>query len=1021
MRRWFYGLVGVGLVLVVALALRFHLNGPLRADEPTASLRPGLIVTYRDTQQPPGEYTTTEATIAFALQANEAPHPRLAADGFSARWDGQLRVLRPGKYRFSAYLRGKLRVTVDGREVLAAEHADNDGKLCQGPEVELKAGTLPLTAEFTKRPGAARVQVRWQGPGFRAEPLPHDAVGHLPQQAPARLASDRLIETGRLLAEEHRCTACHAPRGDGPARGLVNRPAPDLSRAGERLRPEWVYHWLREPRRLRPHASMPDLFDDTDAGKAEAYAVTRYLTTLGGPPRIVIDKTNPKEYRTSVARGERLFTAVGCAVCHGPTAEDKDKWPTRYPIPGLGSKTTPGELAKYLQNPLAVDPSGRMPSMLLSGQEAMDLARYLCEDDPQLPAVPVPPVADALQAFQRLESRPAEVDAFKKLPEDRQWVSLGQRLVVAQRCTSCHTVAPAGNPLPQSPAQANFEVLTQPAAHARGCLAEGGPSAAPRFAFSQDERAALRAFLASAGGGRHSPAPTHAARLTLERFNCLGCHTRDGQGGLTPELTEALRRVERAENAEAVRPPSLTGTGTKLNTPWLRQVLTQAGRARPWMALRMPQFGPANVGHLPEALAAWDGAEPTTQPHAVPFRPEYVEAGRFLVSKKAFGCVNCHDLAGIPATGTRGPDLASMQQRVRYDWYRRWLEQPQRMEPGTRMPAIFSDGESLLPGVLDGTADTQAAAMWAYLSLGSNLPLPEGLEPPKGLVLVVKDRPIILRTFMPDAGTKAIAVGYPGQVSIAFDAATCRLAYAWSGNFLDAAPVWDGRGGNPAKLLGPRFWTAPPGFPWALTDGDDPPDFAAQARDPAFGAPLPEGQVYQGPMRLHFGGYALDKTGGPVFRYRVSGPGRSEAEVRERIEPMRRPSAVGLARHFELSQPPGLSAWLCAGESVGEPQLLDASGRAVPLEVNVGAAERPAAGTLLLLPQGGDRLVLLRVGPAPAGTVWRLVRRDGRWQALLRLPASAQKRDSQLTLTIWHPYRNDPAMIRDLLHAGARE
>ena len=57
------------------------------------------------------------------------------------------------------------------------------------------------------------------------------------------------------------------------------------------------------------------------------------------------------------------------------------------------------------------------------------------------------------------------------------------------------------------------------------------------------------------------------------------------------------------------------------------------------------------------------------------------------------------------------------------------------------------------------------------------------------------------------------AVGYPGGVSVAYDMATCRLAYAWSGNFLDASPAWNDRGGSPANLLGPRFWLAPPGCP----------------------------------------------------------------------------------------------------------------------------------------------------------------------------------------------------------------
>ena len=68
------------------------------------------------------------------------------------------------------------------------------------------------------------------------------------------------------------------------------------------------------------------------------------------------------------------------------------------------------------------------------------------------------------------------------------------------------------------------------------------------------------------------------------------------------------------------------------------------------------------------------------------------------------------------------------------------------MQPGTRMPTVFPEGKSPLDSVLNGDAKAQAEAVWAYLSLGPGLPLPDGLEPPKGLILSVKDRPYILRT-----------------------------------------------------------------------------------------------------------------------------------------------------------------------------------------------------------------------------------------------------------------------------------
>src|SRR5262249_22277484 len=200
-----------------------------------------------------------------------------------------------------------------------------------------------------------------------------------------------------------------------------------------------------------------------------------------------------------------------------------------------------------------------------------------------------------------------------------------------------------------------------------------------------------------------------------------------------------------------------------------------------------------NVGHLPEAFAALEGTEPDDQVHRVPLSAAKLDAGRTLIGRQAFGCISCHDIAGIANTGTRGPDLALMSQRVRYSWYRGWLEPAQRMHPGTGMPTVSRDGKSLLPRVLGGQVEAQAEAMWGYLSLGPTLPLPEGLEPPKGLIVAVTDRPVLLRTFMPEAGSRAVAGGYPPGGAGGLHAPPLPAAFPPAGQFPGPPP----RGGHP--------------------------------------------------------------------------------------------------------------------------------------------------------------------------------------------------------------------------------
>jgi mono/diheme cytochrome c family protein len=994
---------------------------------------PGLIATYRDNGKPtPVEVTRLEPTLALALGKDEAPHPRLASDGGTVHWEGTLNILRAGGYRFQAVVRGRFRFLLDGKEILAAEGKDATAATQDSGEVRLEAGGHRLSADFTRLPGPARLELSWQAPGFSREPLPPDAVGHLPNQVSARLLDDTLAEHGRFLAEERNCTSCHRPEeGDRMAKGLQKRQGPDLSQVGQRVHAGWVYRWLEAPQKLRPGAAMPQLFSDDEAGRVERYAVASYLASLGGPLRA--ENKPPKDVQARRTRGRALFTSTGCVACHRAGDTNKDAEPLSfyglgtaadvragYPLTGLGTKTTPEKLAAYLNNPLAVDPSGRMPNMALQGKEADDLAQYLCEvPDPGADAdLPPAPTTDAvLAAFQRVDSRPEELAAFQRLPADARLRDLGKRLVIDKGCNTCHTIAPGGKPFASVLAGASFEDIKKPDRRESGCLANDPArrGKAPWFGFGDRDRKGLRLFLADGTRGAGSPAPAHAARVAFKRFNCLACHNRDGEGGLTPDLVEELRRYEKAENAEAVSPPPLTGVGHKLRTPWLREVLTRAGRARPWMALRMPQFGEAQVGRLPEALAALEGAEPDDQVHKVPLTSAKIDAGRFLIGKNAFGCISCHDLARIPNTGTRGPDLAFMNQRVRYEWYRRWLEQPQRLAPGTRMPTVFNEGKSTIPTVLGGSPDAQAEAMWAYLSLGPGLPLPEGLGPPKGLVVAVKDRPVMVRTFMPDASPRAVAVGYPGGVAAVFDANTCRLCYAWSGNFLDAAPAWDNRGGAPAKVLGTSFWTAPPGCPWGLTASDTPPDFAERAKDPAYGGPVAEGKLYDGPHQLHFDGYDTDEGGAPAFRYQVQAASAHPLEVSERPGPLRSSVAVGLARHFTVHAPAQQTPWLLAGETARQPRLLDAAGTPLALDLQGQAVEVPAAGRLVVLPQDGDRVLVLAVTAAPEGSRWHLRRTGDRWQALLRLPQTEAGGERQVDLSVWSPYRDDPGLLKELV------
>jgi cbb3-type cytochrome oxidase cytochrome c subunit len=992
---------------LICLGVLFFGTASIRAVDPR-EIKSGLIAAYSDDpKNPSATRYRLEPAIAFTMPANDRSFPARAAVG----WSGYLWVVTPGKYTFTATVQGgdfSLALTPpESAELTAVSAKDPADKAAtsSGKELTLAPGLHNVAASFTARSsGDLRVELTWQGPDFKREPIPYFFFVHHPKDRPKEMAEHQKLAFGKFLFEEHGCKNCHiAPAGSG----LVDHTGPDLSEIGKRAYPGWLDAWLADPAKLRKHTTMPKLFADDAKGKAERYAVVRYLTSLGGPLTDNLKLPNMKEEVQSSNRGKALFTTAGCAACHANTPnaptkkprEDDDPPPPfdalgsiyglgsstgpqgTYDLGALGSKTQPALLAQYLRDPLKTNSHGRMPSMGLNNTEAMDLARYLCRTidekiDRKMPAAPD--------------------DGSKR--NDAAWITLGWQLVGRKGCVHCHALPKEGQ---QVVPDFNFNkdrfgITNNPTS---GCLADKPDSAkVPVYPLTEETRSALRAFLQNDLTPRDAKIVVNDPRAEMKRFMCLNCHSKDGEGGISAELSDRMKALEKAENADSVQPPRLTAIGHKARTSWLVDVLIKGSRARPWMGLRMPLFGNQNVGFLPFTLAYAEGTLPDTNEAMPKPSTALLAEGRTLTGKDGHGCIACHDISGVVGGGTRGTDLALVPGRLRRDWFDRWMDNPQRLAPGTQMPQYFLGGKAQVP-LLDADPAKHAAAMWDYFSLGPGLPLPTGLEPPKGVVIAVKDKPEILRTFMPDgAGTRCVAVGYPGGLNVAFDSTQARLAYAWAGNFLDASPVWTNRGGAPAKLLGPKIWTGPAGHPWAVTDSRTPPDFAKQASDPAYGASLPEGKAFHGEPKLVVEGYTLDASGSPTFAYRHTDGKGTLLRVEEKPGVEKSPAAAGLVRTFEVTVSAGRVGWLNVGES------------GIDVRVVGGKVESELpATTRLILPQAGRAIVLDSI--APAGSAWVIVPKPtGGSSVLLRLPEGK----AAVTVTHWAVPKDDDDLIRSI-------
>ncbi len=594
-----------------------------------------------------------------------------------------------------------------------------------------------------------------------------------------------------------------------PARSssLHSRKGPDLSALGSRVTAAWLAKWLESPWAFRAGAVMPAVAD-----AQHRRDITSYLVSLKAQAKPRVRKTSGVD----VGLGGSLFGSIGCAACHSEKG---------LSLEGMGSKTSLEALAEFLKDPARTDPGGRMPSLMLNDKDALALAAYLT--DSRNPVFEQPSTG----------GDPAK----------------GRTLIESEGCIACHALrdgAPAAN-RQSAPA---LEAL--PASG--GCLAPHPGPNVPLYQLSPEQRRNLVAFLEWYRAHPDvSPAPAYELRARVRQLRCVACHQVDGAGP-TATLAEAT--------------PSLTGIGGKLRTAWLDRVLTGRARVRRWQELRMPDYDPAHARPLAVVFAKTAGVEPGDGAVAA-HGPDAQPGAGFLGTDpktKGMGCIGCHDWGAHKSLGEDGPQLINAAERLRYEWYCRWMLNPARILSGTSMPNYFSSMER-------PSADGIVNALWSAMSLGERMPLPAGFgaadtsgdpeaRPSPGRA------PIVVRWDMPEATPAAIAVGMPGKLSYCFDAGESRLRYAWRGGFIDLSETLikktDQNHLTPtAALVGDVFYRSD-GFPIRV----GAPDRVPQRR---------------------YRGYRL-VDGFPEFRYDVDGIG-----VTERILPTANPS--GIRREFTVA------------------------------------------------------------------------------------------------------------------------
>lgn len=192
-----------------------------------------------------------------------------------------------------------------------------------------------------------------------------------------RSESADTLQAGLLLFGELGCVACHTP-AESQAAHLSSPPPPRLggeaSAVGRRLRPEWIATYLSDPQAASPGSTMPHMLAGLDEAERESTveALTHFLAATGE-----FDTSGvPGGGNARADEGRRLYTRVGCQVCHGPL-DGQATLPDQRPLGDIAARWSPAALDAFLAAPLTTHPAGRMPHVPLSDEQRKHIVAAL--------------------------------------------------------------------------------------------------------------------------------------------------------------------------------------------------------------------------------------------------------------------------------------------------------------------------------------------------------------------------------------------------------------------------------------------------------------------------------------------------------------------------------------------------------------------------------------------------------------------------------------------------------------------
>lgn len=545
-----------------------------------------------------------------------------------------------------------------------------------------------------------------------------------------------LLAEGQRLFEQIGCTGCHL------VKGYENIPkvAPSLLKISAKVDPSWMVRWIENPHQFRPRTRMPNF----DLKEDDAVAIASYIWSQSKEEGEKWVKAHPLPagFRAgdpnNIAKGKKLVETIGCKGCHGfadgefstPLGKNKDLVPN---LKDIAAKVGPQWIYHWIKDPRGFAPDTRMPSLRLTDDEALAITTYLMTLGSK--AQPIPGIEDKLA--------------------DPKNIKRGESLVRRWGCFGCHDIkgmekeSRIGAELSTFGSKPKEELffgnrtdiketwddwtynkLKTPRIYATERIEQ----LMPQFNLADEDIKALRVLLGGFRerkvGGRYQAdqglrvQQVVEGRRLMQQYNCVGCHEIEHRGGFV--------RKYYPENP-ALAPPPLNGQGEKVQSAWLFGFLKSPIPLRPWLEIRMPTFGFSDE-HATQLVNYFNGLSKVELPYAYiddkKISPEFIDAAKTLASRDYFNCFSCHMQGTKTPEGPKegwAPDLTLARQRLNPNWILKWLKDPQKVQPGTKMPSFFPGGPD---NILGGKDDLQIEALRDYLmTIGRGAPTPASAAP----------------------------------------------------------------------------------------------------------------------------------------------------------------------------------------------------------------------------------------------------------------------------------------------------